>query len=239
MYGCTLNVTHLIYFFMALYPLVFKDKCVFYFNLVSATLWTSCFLRFLILLPLVGRAFLPGGIADFFHVVLALPLLGFIVVNIAKKASSASLWGLLNGLRMVWICYGVIFPHPKIAKHWSYSLLILAWCIQYIIDSSYYAFKVKTRTSPQFLFWLHHHHYCVTFPLAFASELILVFLGLAFVEIKWHEIVLQACMLAYVPIGYFTFQHLQNRQEQKYDLFMEKRKQGRVGAPKITETAPL
>lgn len=202
---------------------------VFFYNIVATTLWICCLARFIILLPLVGRRFLPGGIADFFHVVATLPLVSFFVVNIFGRSvySASDIWSLLNGVRMVWICYGVIYPHPKIARHTSYSLLIFSWCVQNIVDSLYYAFKVKTRMSPAFLFWLHHHIFFVTFPLAFLGELILVFLSLKFVEIKWHRLAIELCVLSYVPLGYYTFQHLLRRKTVSYDEYMEKRRLGR------------
>lgn len=214
---------------MLLYPLSRGLKVVFFYNITAATLWFCCLTRFLILLPLVGRKFLPGGIADFFHVVATLPLVGFFVVNLFGRSTYkvGDLWGLANGIRMVWICYGVIFPHPKIAKHTSYSFLIAAWSIQNLIDSCYYAFKVKTRTSPSWLFWLHHHLFFLTFPVIFGAEFALVFLSLKFVEIQWHKVILEAFLLSYVPLGYFTFGHLLERRSVKYTQFMEKKKQGR------------
>lgn len=225
---------------MALYPLTRKLRVVFFFDIASATLWFCCLCRFLILLPLVGRRFLPGGIADFFHIVAVLPLLDFLVVNLLAKDTYSlnDLWSLLNGIRMVGLCYGVIFPHPKIAKHTSYSFLILSWCIQNVIDSTYYSFKVKTRSSPMFLFRLHHLHFYITFPMAFVSELVLVFLSLVFVENKWHEMVLEALVLVYVPAGYFTFRYLLGRKRQKYDAYLEKRRQGRSSVPLQTIPAP-
>lgn len=226
---------------MALYPLTQKQKAVFFFNVVSASLWFCCLGRFLILLPLVGNDFLPGGIADFFHVVSVLPLVGYFVVSLLAKNThlANNLWSLFNGIRMVWICYGVIFPHPKIAKHTSYSFLILTWCIQNVVDSFYYSFKVKTKSSPGWLFWLHHHHFYLTFPVAFISEIILVFLSLAFVTSEWHEAVLKATVLSYVPVGYFSFGYLQTRKTQKYDEFMEKRRQGRSAGSLSSQSQPL
>ncbi|GEQ71451.1 hypothetical protein JCM33374_g5135 [Metschnikowia sp. JCM 33374] len=223
---------------MALYPLPLNLRVVFFYNLASFTLWCCCLGRFLVLLPLVGRQFLPAGIADFFHVVATLPLLGFFVVKFLafssdSPASASSeqqgpgLWGLFNGLRLVWVCYGVIFPHPKIAKHTTYSLLILAWCTQNIIDLAYHSFKLKTRTSPWFLFALHYNHFYVTFPLAFVSELAIVFLSLAFVQHSVFEWVLQACFLLYVPVGYFTFKHLLKRKDVRYTQVLAKRALGR------------
>ena len=143
-----------------LYPLSTSQNLVFFSDACSFTVWFCCFCRFLILLPLVGRKFLPGGIADFFHVVAVLPIVGVFVVKtlLLIQWRSHDIWLFINGLRMVWVCYGVIFPHPKIAKHTSYSFLILSWCVTYVIHYAYYSFRIKTRSSPYILFWLNYHH---------------------------------------------------------------------------------
>lgn len=212
-----------------LYPLSTSFKFVFFYDICSFTLWFCCFGRFLILLPLVGRKFLPGGIADFFHVVALLPLCGFFIKKtlISSQINLQDVWSLANGLRMVWLCYGVIFPHPRIAKHTSYALLIFTWCLIYVIHYAYYCFKVKTRRTPSWLFWLQYHHFYVTMPLTMVAEMILIFLSLAFVKQDHiYELVLQAALLSYIPIGYFTWGYLQLRKTNKYDAVMEKRRQG-------------
>ncbi|KND99172.2 hypothetical protein QG37_03969 [Candidozyma auris] len=215
---------------MALYPLNRKQKLIFYYNMVSMTLWFCCFMRLLILLPLVGRKFLPAGIADFFHVVSVFPLVGVVLISMLNGSvySWDTFWALLDALRMVWLCYGVIFPHPKIAKHTSYSFLISSWCISKFIDTGYHAFKTKTRTSPLWLFWLHHHHFFVTFFASCISEMILIFLSLKFITNYWHDLLIRGCILAYVPVGYFFFGHLLNRKATKYNTVIEKRNRGRV-----------
>lgn len=214
-------------------------KLVFFYNLTAATLWACCFCRFVVLLPLVGRRFLPGGIADFFQAVATLPLIGFFVVNLFGRSSysATDLWSFFNGSRMLWICFGVIFPHPKIAKHTSYSFLIFAWCIQNIVNLTYYAFKVKTKTSPLWLFWLHHHIFFFTFPIAFMSELILLFLSIKFVRIPYHKVALEVCMLSYIPIGYLFFLYLLSRKSKRYDEYMEKRRVGRVSNVELQSLA--
>lgn len=202
-----------------LYPLSTNQNLVFFYDVCSFTVWFCCFCRFLILLPLVGRKFLPGGIADFFHVVSVLPIVGFLVVKtlIGVKWSYTNLWLLFNGLKMVWMCYGVIFPHPKIAKHTSYSFLILSWCCAYVIHYAYYGFRVKTRSSPYLLFWLNYHHYWLTFPVALVSEMTLVFLALGFVNDNLlHEIALKITLLAYIPIAYFEWEYISGSRLKRY-----------------------
>lgn len=211
-----------------LYPLSTNLKLVFFYNTCSFVLWLCCFCRFLILLPLVGRKFLPGGIADFFHIVSLLPLCGFFIKKtlIKSKLQVSDAWSLANGVRMVWVCYGVIFPHPGIAKHTSYSLLILSWCLMNVVHFAYYSFKVKTRSTPSWLFWLQYHHFYLTFPLTMVAEMVLIFLSLAFVkQDHMYEMFLQAALLSYIPAGYFAWGYLQSRKSCKYDSIIEKRTQ--------------
>ncbi|ABN68642.2 predicted protein [Scheffersomyces stipitis CBS 6054] len=222
---------------MALYPLPTNLKLIFFFDCVSATLWFCCLVRLLILLPLVGRRFLPGGIADFFHVVALLPLFGFFVVNSLgnRKLFLKDAWSLANGIRMAWICYGVIFAHPKIAKHTSYSILILSYCLSNFIHFSYLAFRTKTRSSPWLLFWLQYTHHYITFPLTMGAEMVLIFLSLAFVaEDSIYEVALKAVLLAYVPIGYLAFNYLGKRRKERYTQVMKKRIQARNSAANST-----
>lgn len=216
--------------YMAFYRLPLNLRVVFFYNVVSFTLWSCCLGRFCILYPLVGRRFLPGGMADFFHLVAIMPLIGFFVVNLCGRDhySPSDLWGLFSGLRIVWVCYGVIFPHPIVARHIMYSVLIVAWSTHYLIDSGYHAFRIKTRSSPSWLFWLQYHHFYLTFPLEFCSEAALLFLSLGEVDTPTYDTFLQLCLLAYFPVGYFTFNFLQSRRRTRFDDYMTKRLRGRT-----------
>lgn len=221
---------------MPLYPLPRNLKVVFFFDSAITVLWFCCLARFTILLPLVGRRFLPGGIADFFQVISILPLVAWVLVRVlsTRSVSVKDAWSLANAVRVPLICYGVIFPHPKVAKHTSYSLIVSAWSIQYFVHFAYHAFRVKTRRSPHFLMWAQYHNFFVTFPLAFTGELVLVFLSLGFSEGEWYDVLLKALFLAYVPVGYFAWSYLISRKHEKYDTVMEKRARGRTAQPERT-----
>lgn len=226
----------------SLYPLPLHLKLIFLYNSVATTLWFCCLGRFLILLPLVGQKFLPGGIADFFHVVAVIPLIGFFVerINRHRGFKLSDGWILANGLRMVWICYGVIFPYPIIAKHASYSLLIASWCTSCLIHYGYHAFRIKTRGSPYFLFWLQYNNHYLTFPIGYVAEMILIFLSLKFVEQGLiYEYVLKAAILAYTPLAYFTWGHLRNRKQTRFTEVIEKRnvRSGNDGEVSVSASA--
>lgn len=211
-----------------LYPLPVNLKVIFLFNVVAFTLWLFCFLRFLVLIPLVGTKFLPGGIADFFQTVAVLPLVSIILrkLLVKFKFTVRDLFGLANALKMVFICYVVIFPHPKIAKHITYSFLILSWCILYIIDFFYYSFRVKTRSSPYWLYYLKYTHFWVTLPVAAAAELAMIFLALTFVDEDLAlEMVFKIVLLAYVPLNYWSWMYLSSKRNDKLNSVRRKQQQ--------------
>lgn len=224
---------------MAFYPLTRSQRVLLYIDVVSATLWFCCLGRLLILLPLVGRRFLPAGIADFFHMVAVLPTLQWVAVLAIykQKWQSTDLWALLHSVRLLWLSYGVIYSHPLVAKHTSYSFLIFSWCVLHLIDSCYHAFKLKTRSSPRFLFAAHYLHFYVTFPVSFVSELILVFLSLSLVEGVYLELAIKATFLLYVPVGYLYFRHLQLRKNVRYTQCLKKRAAARQSAESTSGAA--
>lgn len=215
------------------YRLLTKGKVLWFVDCASWTLWLCCFLRFAILLPLVGIRFLPAGIADFFHVVALIPLVEVAVVRVVRRNWAQGKYGswpaIINALRMVWVCYGVIFVYPKIAKHVLYSVLIGAWCISYLVHFAYYAFKVKFRTTPYFLFWLKHHIMFLTFPALMVAEMVLLFLSLKFAEDGTaYEWFIKAVLVSYIPLGYFAWGYLLDRRQEKYyDVLVKKEERKR------------
>lgn len=224
-----------------LYPLPLNYRIVLLVDVSSLALWLFCLARFLILLPLVGRRFLPGGISDFFHVVSLTPLVTFMAnkIFVVGKMDLKSLWALGDALRLVWVCYGVIFPFPKIAKHTTYSLLIASWCTQYIIHYAYHSFRLKTRMSPAWLFWLKYHIFYVTVPLTTVAEMILVFLSLRFNPDLLYEQVLKLVFLCYIPVAVYVWSNMQSRKEAKYDAVMNKRRRASLAAASADREGPI
>lgn len=202
-----------------LYPLPMNLKFLFYFDICSFALWVFCFCRFLILFPLVGRLFLPEGIADFFHVISLSPLLTFLLRKSLndQEIKRRDIWPFMNGIRMAILCYGVIFRYPRVARHASYAVLISSWCITYIIHFAYYSFKVKTRRFPYWLFWLQFNNYYITFVVSVLAEMIIVFISTGLSERNSKdELFLGLFFLLYVPGSYFYWKHLRERREKRF-----------------------
>lgn len=203
---------------MPLYPLSATEKILFFVNIAALVLWFCCLGRFVILLPLVGRRFLPGGIADFFHTVSLIPFVTYVAVRIAKwqelksRKDAIFSWGLFNAVHMAWMCYGVIYPHPKIAKHTTYSFILLSWCVLNTLHYIHFAWVVKTKRSPRALRWAAYNSFYVTLPIGVVGELGQIMLSLTFAEenlaLDWA---IRATALAFVPITYVFWGHLRSR----------------------------
>ncbi|KAK6205058.1 uncharacterized protein RJT21DRAFT_4449 [Scheffersomyces amazonensis] len=179
--------------------------------------------------------------ADFFHGISISSLIGILIVKLTTSSFTLSvkdIWSFASGLKMIIICYGVIFPHPKIAKHTSYSFLILAYSLSNFIHFSYFAFKVKTKTSPRFLFWLEYSNFYLTYPMALISEMILLFLSLQFIpDESIHELFTKFVILAYIPVAYIVWGYLKNRKQVKYTQVIEKRDRARQAAQNVNVPA--
>ncbi|KAI5962316.1 uncharacterized protein KGF55_003392 [Candida pseudojiufengensis] len=103
-------------------------------------------------------------------------------------------------------------------------MLITAWSLQNFINYSYHAIKLKTKSSPMFLFWSQYNNFLILYLLGTIAEMIQIFLSLAFVEDNsYYELVLKIAFLSYIPIAYFTWGHLKQRRNLKYLEVIRKR----------------
>lgn len=200
---------------------------------VTATLWLSCLLRYAVLILLVGMRFLAGGLADFFHICACTPLATVLLNRIAFKRRPLvlrDLWSVFNGIRMVWLAYGVVYAHPKVAKHYSYSMIIVSWSLTYIIHYTYHAFRLRFKASPKTLFWLQYHCFFLLMPISLVGEFAQIFLSLRFVTIWWYDYILSTALVLYIPIGVWYFSHLWNRKVALYDNVMERKRRAPLNA---------
>lgn len=191
-------------------------RVLFLFNAASATLWWCCLGRFLILLPLVGRRFLPGGIAEFFQVISLSHILGHFVRYLVgygaeSRQSRRYLWSLVYAVKACYICYVVIFPHPQIAKHVTYSVLILCWSLQLLTAYTFHALR-SVNVKYAWLTWAYEYLPRLILPISSIAEMILIFLSLAYsADDSWIELINKSVLVAYVPVMYFAWPNVKNR----------------------------
>ena len=176
----------------------FTQRLVFFNNMVLFFLWFCVLLRLLILLPLVGRKFLPGGISDFFHAVATVStsselLLSFSVLKLRRSKVFYHLFKFLNLMFIIWV---VLINYKKISRHWSYSLLIFS----YSLDETINYFKFLLNVS--WINWLRTHKLIIFFPLQKISEIALLMLSLQFISNSNLADFTKALILFYFPYSY-------------------------------------
>ncbi|ODV59544.1 Keg1p ASCRUDRAFT_27989, partial [Ascoidea rubescens DSM 1968] len=182
----------------------FTQRLVFFNNMVFFFLWFCVLSRLLILLPLVGRKFLPGGISDFFHVVATIStlsevLFSFSILKIRKSRIFFKIFKFLNLMFIIWV---VLINYKRITRHWSYSLLIFS----YSFDETINYFKFLFNLS-----WVNcfrKYKIFFIFPLQKFSEIVLLMLSLQFISNTNLADFIKALILFYFPYSYLALGRL-------------------------------
>ncbi len=158
-------------------------------DIICCFLWIAVNVRLVILLPLIGIRFLPGGIADFFFAVncgtVLVDLFEYITI-FGKVVSPAAfsvprLMPLLFTLSERLITSSVIISYPRSAKCKAFAILIYAESLLESIRCYYNFFKVRTFGRKHRTFRaIKKLSYTVLVPVQTVCELILIFTALQF-----------------------------------------------------------
>lgn len=195
-------------------------------NLAVTFAWLFVLVRFLILFPLTGTRFLPGGITDFYLVVLGSTILvevfNYITIfrflpsntnassSFVKPNSFVLLVNVFERLNLIFI----ILNYPKITRNISFSVLIFAQSNKEIIRWFYSFQKVKLFNSTgRLLSVLKKLTFTVLAPIITISEVALLFNSLIFgsyyPELTEYDdkikIYLKAAILLYSGCSYIIY----------------------------------
>ncbi|OUM53812.1 hypothetical protein BVG19_g3133 [[Candida] boidinii] len=185
-------------------------------DVISSFLWIAVLLRFLILFPLVGTRFLPGGIADFFlsvQCIIFIDLFNYYLIyrnypnsQFLKRVNLNRI--LLTIFSRVLVSFGVLYAFPKTARHISFSTLIIANSLQESTRYIYNAYKIRTYGKK--IYWLQFAKkllFIIFFPIEIISEVSLIFISLQFAdaENKLYGYLLRAILFFYVPFFYVLY----------------------------------
>lgn len=192
------------------------QKYLIFSDIISSFLWIAVLLRFLVLFPLVGTRFLPGGIADFFlcvQCIIFIDLFSYYLIyrnypnsQFLRKVNLNRL--LLTIFSRVLISFGVLYAFPKTARHISFSTLIISNSLQESTRYLYNAYKI--RTFGKKLYWLQLIKKLIFinfFPIEIISEVILIFISLQFAdaENKLYGYLLRVILFLYIPFFYVLY----------------------------------
>lgn len=153
-------------------------------DLFRCFLWIAVNARFLLLFPLTGIRFLPGGIADFFLGVNVATVLFDLLdyVAIFSKVSTRAGIALPKPANLVLtllertIITGCILCYPKIAKSPAFATLVYTESLVELIRYYYNFYKVRTfGANHKVLRLIKKVSYTVVVPVQVCSELLLLF----------------------------------------------------------------
>lgn len=195
-------------------------------NLVATFAWLFVLVRFLILFPLTGTRFLPGGITDFYLVVLGstilLEVFNYVTIFrfLPNNTNGSSSFVKPNSVILAVNAFErlnlilVILNYPKITRNVSFSLLIFAQSVKEIIKWFYCFQKVKLFNSTgKFLSVLKKLSFTILTPVTTISEIALLFNSLVFGSyypelIEYDhtiKIYLKAVILLYLACSYLIY----------------------------------
>lgn len=187
----------------------FKTKLLTLLNTTLAVLYLCCLLRLLVLLPLIGRRFLPAAIGDFSTIIFLMPVPSLYFVR--------SRYNFINIVKVALII-SIIYIYPQISKHSTYSLLLFSLSISHFIHYTY-----QTSKYPPLSF-LEYNNFFITLPLTQLSEFTLLFLSLKF-STSLISYFIKGLLIFYVPFAYVSWVHMIQRRKIKYNRYLNR---GRV-----------
>lgn len=177
-------------------PFVFKSvKC---FYAIAGFFHFALLVRLLILLPLVGRRFLPGGIHEFFRsVVLIISGVEFVLSILKLIPISPSGYVFSHLLPVITVC--VFDKNIELQRHTFYGLYIADITFTGVVAYFYHYKKLSNLGRvPQWLVQVFQVVNVLEFPLHSVMEFAILFMGLKYVE-GWAKHSIQLILLVFIP----------------------------------------
>ncbi|SAM03874.1 hypothetical protein [Absidia glauca] len=129
------------------------------------------------------------------------------VVGWVRAPFFTTLIQVLSRLLLVW---GVNAVFEDIRTHWSYTTMVIAWCIAELVRYSFYAFNLKNGSVPRVISWARYNFFLVLYPLGVSSELMMIYQALPYAK-EIHPAyyyALIAAALSYAPGFPLLFTHM-------------------------------
>lgn len=167
--------------------------------------------RLFILLPLVGRKFLAGGIGEFFNISITGICCAEVVLSLFKLSPIQLPLIILQNWIKIFIVWFIFNRDNLILNHSCYSLLIFCWGLYGFIGYIYWFWKLKNIGKvPRQLVSLFGNSQLVLFPIAGSVEFITIFLSLKYIAAEDESLkkFTQAVLLGYIPTKFYLYKRL-------------------------------
>jgi len=181
------------------------------YNIIAMFMYGAVLARLFILLPLVGRKFLSGGLNEFFINVVQVICGAEIFLSLVKLVPIQLPLIILQNALKVFIIYTVLMRETVLLNHHCYSLLILCWCSYGFIGYIYWFWKLKNiGRVPNGLLSLFQNLQLILFPITSVSEFILIFLNLKFIgeDEDRLKMATQIVLLGFIPTKFYLYKRL-------------------------------
>lgn len=200
-----------------------------YFLLIDSILtafWLAVLLRLLILYPLTGARFLPGGIADFYISVLLATAIIEIVNFITVFRLIPGKQTINNGLQKPVLPYliftsftrmifsFIVYNYPKTARSEAFSILLLTQSSKEFFRWFYNLQKVRLfNTTPKFNKLSRSFTYLVCSPVEAFTTIYIILQSLGYPSYQnslahldlYIKSILKGLIIIYLPIAYFIY----------------------------------
>lgn len=182
----------------------FLPRLVLFNNLVFFLLWFCCLVRLLVLAPLVGRRFLPGGIAEYFQYLYTASLISQFVLSafIFKFPRRLTLLKLSKAVAGLFVTWAVVYHFPKISRHTSYGFYLFAVSAQETLNYFYYFYPTNL------LKYFKRRSFLVLYPVQKITEIALILVSFRFIQQKidndyyyLFSYLMKGILVSYIPVS--------------------------------------
>jgi hypothetical protein len=163
--------------------------------------------RLLVLLPLVGRRFLPGGIHEFFYKTsLGIFPVEFMFSLFQLLPISPLSYTFLHALTLITLL--VLNSNIELQRHTVYGLYIADVSFTGLIGYFYHYKKLSNvGRVPQWLSQLYQVVTLIEFPLHAITEFIILFMGLKYIN-GYEKLGIQLILLIFIPLKFQLYKRL-------------------------------
>lgn len=82
----------------------------------------------------------------------------------------------------LFLVWGVNYVIPEIHTHWSFTTMVIAWCIAECTRYTFYTFHLASGV-PGIVSWARYNFFFVLYPLGVFSELMMVYQALPYAKL--------------------------------------------------------